>query len=96
LSFATRPYRRTANDRRKPLARYGARGSALRERLAPFLLRRQRGDDLRTRCQTALNGPGSPPKRDPPVGTVGKGSARLGGAGRVAQPGRARAREARL
>jgi hypothetical protein len=33
LRFATRPYRGIANGRRKPLARYGAMESALRERL---------------------------------------------------------------
>ncbi len=34
LRFATRPYRRIGDDRRKPLARYSAMESALRERLA--------------------------------------------------------------
>src|SRR5271166_2197612 len=43
LRFATRPYRRIANDRRNPLARYGAMGSALRERLAPAELHQQAG-----------------------------------------------------
>jgi hypothetical protein len=32
--FATQPYRRISDDRRKPLARYGAMTGALRERLA--------------------------------------------------------------
>ena len=43
VEFATRPYRKIANDRRKPLARYGAMGSALRERLAPAELHHQAG-----------------------------------------------------
>jgi len=45
LRFATRPYRRIANDRRKPLARYGAIEGALRERLAPALLHQGVGHD---------------------------------------------------
>ena len=32
--FATQPYRKISDDRRKPLARYGAMTGALRERLA--------------------------------------------------------------
>ena len=40
--LATQPYRRTADDRRKPLARYGAMESALRERLAPAQLHHSR------------------------------------------------------
>ncbi|HTR14409.1 MAG TPA: hypothetical protein VMI72_14440, partial [Roseiarcus sp.] len=43
--FATRPYRRIGDDRRKPLARYGAMESALRERLAPSELHHQLGHD---------------------------------------------------
>ncbi len=38
LMFATQPYRRIANDRRKPLARHGAVKGALREPLAPAAL----------------------------------------------------------
>src|SRR5271166_5374148 len=49
LRFATRPYRRIANDRRNPLARYGAMGSALRERLAPAELHHQAGHHLALR-----------------------------------------------
>jgi hypothetical protein len=49
------PYRITADDRRKPLARYGAMGSALRERLAPDELHHQSGHD-RVGCHT-------PPRR---------------------------------
>ena len=45
LRIATRPCRRIANDRRKPLARYGVMGSALRERLAPVALHRHPGHD---------------------------------------------------
>ena len=45
VDFANRPYRRTDDDRRKPLARYGAMGSARRERLAPALLHHHRGHD---------------------------------------------------
>jgi len=45
LSLATRPYRRTANGRRKPLTRYGAMKGALRERLAPEVLHHQLGHD---------------------------------------------------
>ena len=44
LRQATQPYRRIANGHRKPLARYGARGSALRERLAPSELHHRGGD----------------------------------------------------
>jgi hypothetical protein len=44
LMFATQPYRRISDDRRKPLARYGAIEGALRERLAP-LLHHQWGHD---------------------------------------------------
>jgi hypothetical protein len=44
--FATRLYRRISDDRRKPLARYGAMESALRERLAPEVLHHQLGHDL--------------------------------------------------
>ena len=54
LRFATQPYRRTANGRRKPLARYGAMESALRERLAPTELHHQTGHDrfsMRERAQ---------------------------------------------
>src|SRR5208283_2430414 len=43
VEFATRPYRRIDDDRRKPLARYGAMGSALRERLAPAELHHKLG-----------------------------------------------------
>jgi len=43
--FATRLYRRISDDRRKPLARYGAMESALRERLAPEVLHHQLGHD---------------------------------------------------
>jgi len=43
--FATRSYRRIAGDHRKPLARYGATKSALRERLAPAELHHSRGHD---------------------------------------------------
>ena len=35
VEFAIRPYRKIDDDHRKPLARYGAMESALRERLAP-------------------------------------------------------------
>src|SRR5580658_10082575 len=52
VAFAIRnpnPNRRIANGRRKPLARYGAMGSALRERLAPSLLHHQPGHDRRAR-----------------------------------------------
>src|SRR5580658_5613103 len=48
VAFAIRnpnPNRRIANGRRKPLARYGAMGSALRERLAPSELHHQLGHD---------------------------------------------------
>jgi len=49
--FATRPYRRTAKDRRKPLARCGAMKGALRKRLAPVELRLHRGhDQIDTAC----------------------------------------------
>jgi hypothetical protein len=44
--FATRLYRRISDDRRKPLARYGAMESALRERLAHEMLHHQLGHDL--------------------------------------------------
>jgi hypothetical protein len=43
--FATQPYRRISDDRRKPLARYGAMKGALRERLAPEVLHHQLGHD---------------------------------------------------
>jgi len=46
--FATQPYRRISDDRRKPLARYGAMESALRERLAPEVLHHQLGHDRPT------------------------------------------------
>ena len=46
LGIANRPYRTTANDRRKPLTRYSAVKSALRERLAPTELHHQVGHDL--------------------------------------------------
>jgi len=52
VGSATRPYRRIANDRRKPLARYGAMESALRERLAPRVLPHRRGHD---RFETVAN-----------------------------------------
>jgi hypothetical protein len=45
--FATRLYRRISDDRRKPLARYGAMESALRERLAHEMLHHQLGHDPR-------------------------------------------------
>ena len=45
LRFATRTYRKTTDDRRKPLARYGAMESALRERLAPAQLHHHSGYD---------------------------------------------------
>jgi hypothetical protein len=45
LDVATRSYRRIAGDHRKPLARYGAIKSALRERLAPAELHHQWGHD---------------------------------------------------
>ena len=48
LRFATRTYRKTADDRRKPLARYGAMESALRERLAPAELHHHSGHDRQT------------------------------------------------
>jgi len=43
--LATRSYRRIAGDHRKPLARYGAIESALRERLAPAALHHSWGHD---------------------------------------------------
>ncbi|MGD0763647.1 MAG: hypothetical protein ABR929_10780, partial [Roseiarcus sp.] len=46
---ATRSYRRIAGDHRKPLARYGATKSALRERLAPAELHHSRGHDQNTK-----------------------------------------------
>ena len=45
MDLATRSYRRIADDHRKPLARYGAVKSALRERLAPPQLHHSRGHD---------------------------------------------------
>jgi hypothetical protein len=45
LRFATRTYRKTADDHRKPLARYSAMESALRERLARVRLHHQPGHD---------------------------------------------------
>jgi hypothetical protein len=47
--FATRLYRRISDDRRKPLARYGAMESALRERLAHEMLHHQLGHDRSVR-----------------------------------------------
>ena len=48
LQFATRTYRKTADGRRKPLARYSAMKSALRERLAPPQLHHAMGHDPKT------------------------------------------------
>ncbi len=45
LRCATRAYRKTANDRRKPLTRYRAMKSALRERHAPPQLHHAPGHD---------------------------------------------------
>jgi hypothetical protein len=44
--MATQPYWRISDDRRKPLARYGAKRGALRERLVPEVLHHQWGHDL--------------------------------------------------
>src|SRR5208283_3836247 len=57
VEFATRPYRRIDDDRRKPLARYGAMGSALRERLAPAELHHKLG-----------HGPSKNPRPPTPLG----------------------------
>ena len=57
LQFATRTYRKTANDRRKPLARYSAMKSALRERLAPTRLHHQVGHDPADLPQARRNHP---------------------------------------